>query len=72
MLDEYVSRCFRINTLRKTDWSLFANLIKCDREAKFFANNRNNSFELCLSLLLMINLSKSQSIKDANNPISAE
>ncbi len=62
-----MSRCFRINTLRKTDWSLFSNLIKCDRDAAFFANNKNNSFELCLSLLLMINLTKSQAIENTGS-----
>ena len=31
LLDEYVLRCFKLNTLRRNDWRLFSDLLKCDK-----------------------------------------
>ena len=47
-----------MNTLRKNDWRLFANLLKCDRNVQYFST-KENSFELIISLWLMINISRS-------------
>lgn len=58
LLDDYMLRCFKMNTLKKSNWKLFANLLKCDKNVEYFSN-KDNSFELVLSLWLMINLSRS-------------
>ena len=61
LLDEYVLRCFKMNTLKKNDWKLFANLLKCDTNVQYFSN-KENSFELMMSLWLMINLNRSSDL----------
>jgi hypothetical protein len=50
-----------MNTLKKNDWNLFANLLKCDMNVQYFAN-KGNSFELMMSLWLMINLNRSSDL----------